>query len=150
MNERRYWVIVGSRANYEVSRERGFTVQGIKAKHRKKAEQIRPGDRMLYYLTGLMVMAGIITVTSDCYEDQTPIWPCKPEKPELFPWRFKTEPYLIPTDESGFVPVTPIHGQLSYLKKWPEKNWTLGFQGNVHQWPEPDYLLVESLLKQSI
>ena len=148
-----YWVVVGSRENHEISRDLGFTIQGIKSRQRKKAEQIEPGDRMIYYLTGgLKVLAGIVTVKSPMTEDYTEIWDCSSSRngrKEVYPYRFKIEPYLIPEDESGFVSVAPIHSQLQYLKKWPEKNWTLGFQGNLHQWPKEDYLLVETLFKQN-
>lgn len=149
--DRNYWVVVGSKENYDISKERDFTIQGIKSRQRKKAELIRPGDRMIYYLTGLMVLAGIVTVKSPMVEDYTEIWTCSSSrsgKPEVYPYRFQIEPYLIPADESGLVKVAPIHGDLEYLKKWPEKNWTLGFQGNLHQWPQHDYQLAEALFKQ--
>ncbi len=145
-----YWVVVGSKGNYDISKNLGFTIQGLKSRHQKKADQMKPGDKMIYYLTGgSKALGGIVTVKSLYVEDFTEIWDCSSSartgKPEMYPFRFKIEPYLIPDDESGFVEVTPIHTQLQYLKKWPEKNWTLGFQGNVHHWPEVDYRLVEAL-----
>lgn len=138
-----YWLTVGSRENFEISRARGFDVLGIKSTHRKKATQIRPGDRVLYYLTGLMVLAGSVTVRSAMVEDQTPIWTCSSVKngqPEVYPYRFAIVPTLIPADEQGFLPVQAIREDLIYLQKWPAKNWTLGFQGNLHQWPEADFM----------
>ncbi len=149
-----YWVVVGSKENYDISKKLGFTLQGLKSRHQKKAEQIQPDDKMIYYLTGgLKSLGGIVTVKSPYVEDYTEIWNCSSSmksgerkgKKEVYPFRFRIEPYLIPADESGFVEVAPIHTQLQYLKKWPEKNWTLGFQGNVHHWPEADYRLVEAL-----
>lgn len=146
------WVLVGSKANYDISRNLGFTLQGIKSTRRKKAEEVRPGDKFIFYITGMMVLGGIISVKSHCVEDFTPIWDCSsgPRAKELFPYRFKTEPYLVPSDDSGLMPVAPIHQNLEYLKKWPEKNWTLGFQGNVHQWPESDYVFVEKLFREQL
>ena len=145
-----YWVIVGSQENYNISRAYGFTLQGITSRHRKKAEQIQPGDKFIYYLTGVMALGGIVTVESHYIEDYTPVWKCSSNKrvAEVYPFRFKIKPYLVPADEKGLIPVTPLHDQIQYLKKWPEKNWTLGFQGNVHQWPEADYHLVENLFQQ--
>lgn len=146
-----YWVVVGSKPNYDITRDNGFTLVGIKSTRRKKAEEIRPDDKIIFYITGMMVLGGIVTVKSYCVEDFTPIWSCssgkEKGKEERFPYRFKTEPYLIPADDSGLLAVAPFHDQLEYLKKWPEKNWTLGFQGAVHQWPEADYKLVESMFK---
>jgi predicted RNA-binding protein len=146
-----YWVLVGSKSNYDISRQLGFTLQGIKSNRRKQAELVKPGDKFLFYLTGLMRLGGIISVLSHCVEDFSPIWDCsRDKKPEVFPYRFKTEPYLVPESDEGLIPVAPIHEQLQYLKKWPEKNWTLGFQGHIHQWPETDYRLVEDLFRQQL
>ncbi len=147
MAEQQHWVVVGSKENYDISKDLGFTVQGVKTRQRKKAHQMKPGDKMVYYLTGLMVVAGIATIKSEVYEDDSFIWPCSSAKPDPYPWRFKIEPDVIPKNETDFVSVRPIAPQLQYLKKWPEKNWTLGFQGNVHQWPKQDYELVRKLLK---
>lgn len=135
------WLIVGSAENFEISQSHGFTVQGIKSRHRKKAGLIHPGDRMIYYLTGLQVLAGIVRVTSQFYEDHTPIWTCSSRGGEVYPWRFRTEPELI-LDKTQYLPTVEVHEQLEYLKKWPPAHWRLGFQGNVHHWPMADYLLV--------
>jgi hypothetical protein len=48
-----YWIIVGSPENFARTRARGFTVQGIKSRHRKKAEKMKPGDKIVWYLTGV-------------------------------------------------------------------------------------------------
>lgn len=145
-----YWVIVGSKENYDISRAHGFKIQGIKSRHRKKAEQMHPGDRFIYYITGLMALGGIVSVESDYVEDYTPLWKCSSNKRqmEIYPFRFKIKPYLIPADDSGLLPVAPLHTQIQYLRKWPEANWTLGFQGNVHHWPQADYQLVETLFSK--
>ncbi|MBK8189249.1 MAG: EVE domain-containing protein [Vampirovibrionales bacterium] len=151
--EPQYWLTVGSRENFEISRARGFNLLGIKSTHRKKAAQIRPGDGVLYYLTGLMVLAGGVSVQSEMFEDETQVWTCssvKNGKPEVYPYRFHIKPTLIAPSESGFLPVREIREQLAYLRKWPEKNWTLGFQGNLHLWPESDFRLAYAALTERL
>ena len=37
-----YWIIVGSIDNFRKSAEMGFTLQGLKSRHRKKAERMAP------------------------------------------------------------------------------------------------------------
>lgn len=143
------WLIVGSHENYEISRQHGFTVQGVKSRARKKAHQVQPGDTFMYYLTGLMVISGIVTVESDTYEDHTRIWPCTSNAEEVYPWRFKTQPLITLSDKDAFVSVKPLAEKLTYLTKWPAKNWTLGFQGNMHLWPEEDYQLVKPLIEEA-
>ena len=75
-----YWIIVGSPENFARTAERGFTVQGLKSRHRKKAERMRPGDKIVYYLTGVKALAGIATVTSPYFESHERIWESKDEK----------------------------------------------------------------------
>ena len=43
-------MLVSGLDNFRASRARGFTVQGIKSRHRKKAEKMQVGDRVLYYI----------------------------------------------------------------------------------------------------
>ena len=49
-----YWMLVSSPDNYRKTLEHGFTVQGIKSRHRKRAETMRSGDRLVFYVTGRM------------------------------------------------------------------------------------------------
>ena len=58
----RFWIIVGSIDNFRTTAELGFTVQGMKSRHRKKAERMGPGDKIVYYLTGLKAFAGVATI----------------------------------------------------------------------------------------
>lgn len=145
VSETQYWLVVGSKENFETTKQNGFTIQGVKKRYRKKAEQMKPGDKIIYYLTGLMVIAGVVTVQSECFEDETFIWPCTNPN-ETYPWRVKIEADFVP-EEAGYLSVKEIKDKLTYLEKWPEKSWTLGFQGNVHQWPQADYLMVRKALE---
>ena len=63
-----YWIVVGSPGNFEKTAEYGFTVQGLKSRHRKKAERMNPGDKIVYYITGKKAFAGIVTVESPYFE----------------------------------------------------------------------------------
>jgi hypothetical protein len=143
------WVIVSSPENFATTAELGFTLQGIKSRHRKKAEQIRPGDTVIYYITGKQALAAIAQVTSSYFEDQTRVWNCKSNRDtEVYPFRFRLAPDLI-LPESAYLPAQDLAGQLTYLKKWPAEHWRLGFQGNIHLWPEADYQLArEAMLAQ--
>ncbi len=137
-----YWVIVSSEENFEITKSLGFTIQGIKSRHRKKAQAIHPGDKLIYYVTGLQVLSSIVTVTSDYWEEHTSVWKCKSNRDtELYPFRFKIMPDVI-LEKSQYLPVVELVPQIQYLKKWPAAHWHLGFQGNVHHWPESDYQLV--------
>ena len=43
----------------------------------------------------------------------------------------------------------PIVRTLTYPKRWPEKNWTLAFQGNVHSLSEEDYQILAGAVRQN-
>ena len=54
-------MIVSSPDNFRKTREHGFTIQGLKSRHRRRVETMRVGDRMLYYVTGRMAFAASVT-----------------------------------------------------------------------------------------
>ena len=140
-----YWIIVGSPDNVAKTRDLGFIVQGVKSRHRKKAERMKPGDKLIYYVTGLKSFAGISTVTSPFFESHEPIWrsgdPKKAE--EDYPFRVRTEPDLI-LAEGEYIDAEPIARQMAYAAKWPAANWTLAFQGNVHEIGALDFELIRN------
>ena len=134
-----YWIIVTSRENYEATRDRNFTIQGVKSRHRKKAMEMQPGDKLIYYVTGIQQFAGTAEVTSTFFEDDEPIWKSKGKKQdENYPWRVHIKPERI-LDEAGWVDSEEFKDKLEYIKKWPAEHWKLAFQGNVHNIPAADY-----------
>ena len=138
-----YWIVVGSPENFARTAEHGFTVQGLKSRHRKKAERMKPGDKIVYYLTGRKAFGGIATIQSPYYESHERIWESgDPKKAaEDYPFRVNIAPDMIlPVDDA--VPAEPIARQMAYVAKWPAANWTLAFQGNVHEIGEADYRLI--------
>ena len=137
-----YWIIVSSLTNHHITRDRGFDLQGLKSRQRKKLELVHPGDKFIYYTTGVKKFAGITTVTGAGFEDHAPIWKSgDKKKQDDYPYRFPIA-LDIWLDDDEMVDAEAMARQMTYTKKWPEKNWTLAFQGNVHQIEEPDYLFL--------
>lgn len=144
-----YWVIVSSPDNFARSREICFTMQGVKSRHRKKAERMKPGDKIVYYLTGLKAFGGISTITSPAFESHERIWASGDPKKQAedYPYRVQTSPDLI-LDDGSYAAAEPITRQMDYVAKWPAANWTLAFQGNVHEISERDFERIrEALVK---
>jgi hypothetical protein len=144
-----YWIIVSSPDNFARSREIGFTMQGIKTRHRKKAERMKPGDRIVYYLTGLKAFGGISTITSPYFESHDRIWASGDPKKQAedYPYRVQTSPDLI-LDEGAYADAEPIARQMAYVARWPAANWTLAFQGNVHEISAGDFDLIRDVLSK--
>jgi len=143
------WIITGSLDNFRATREHGFTVQGLKSRHRKTAEKIRPGDRITWYITGIKAFGATATVTSEYFEDHTPIW-CATgnKKADDYPFRFNIEPNVV-LDEEHFVDAEPVARQLKHVAKWPAENWTLAFQGNIRAVDDEDFEIIEQAIKDA-
>ena len=134
-------MVVSSPDNFRKTREHGFSIQGLKSRHRRRVETMRVGDRVLYYITGRMGFAATVTVASPMYEDHTPIWRSA-RRDEDYPWRvhIRLDQLL---EEPDWVLAKHIAYRLEYVKKWPPEHWTLAFQGHLHQLPRADFSLLE-------
>jgi predicted RNA-binding protein len=136
-----YWMVVSSPDNFRKTREHGFTIQGLKSRHRRRVETMRVGDRLLYYVTGRMGFAATVTVASPMYEDHTPIWRSA-RRDEDYPWRVHIRADTI-LNEADWVPAKDIAYRLDYVRKWPPEHWTLAFQGHIHMLNRNDFAVIE-------
>lgn len=117
-------------------------IAAMKAKRKSFAEQVMPGDKVVFYLTKIGKFGGAAEFTSKFREDKSKIF--TEEKPgEVHPWRFDVK-FEAKLDERDYVPSENFKDKLKYLKKWPAKYWKLGFQGNVHEIGKEDW---ETLVK---
>ena len=142
------WILTGSLDNFRATRDHGFRLIGAKEGRRRMAEQIEPGDRIVFYVSGVQAFAGMVRVTGEMYEARERIWPSKPGKADAYPWRFETEPELV-LDEDGFVPAVELAGELEHVRKWPAEHWTLAFQGQLRAVSDADASLIESRIRES-
>jgi hypothetical protein len=142
------WILTGSPENFAATREHGFKVIGMKEMRRNMAEQIAPGDEIVFYLTRVKAFGGIVRVTGEMYEDRTKIWPGKPGKVDPYPWRFDTEPVLI-LDEDAWVPAEELAPELEHVRKWPLEHWTLAFQGQLRTVSGADSKLLTERLREA-
>ena len=142
------WLLVSSPDNFETSRARGFDIAGMKSRHRKKAERVTAGDRVIYYLTGIKSVGGLSEVTGPSYKDDTPIWVSN-KLGEEYPFRFPV--HLVYARPAGdYLPLDSIVHALTYPKRWPPEHWTLAFQGNVHVLSDADYDLIAEALREPV
>ena len=140
------WILTGSLDTFRATWDHGFGLIGVKEGRRGMAEQIEPGDRIVFYVTGLQAFGGIVRVTGEMFEDRTRVWPGKPGKADPYPWRFQTEPETI-LAEDEFVPAAELAGELEHVAKWPAEHWHLAFQGQLRTVSEADRELLESRIR---
>ncbi len=150
MTERRpqSWILTGSLDNFRASREHGFEVVGLKERRRRLAEQVEPGDRMVFYVTGVQAFGAMARIVGELYEDRTRIWPGKPGKADDYPWRFPAEPELV-LPEASFVPAVELAPRLEHVRRWPAEHWQLAFQGQLRPVSRRDAELLESRIREA-
>jgi hypothetical protein len=137
-------MIVTTADNFARTRARRFTVQGVKARHRRMAGRIAPGDRVCWYLVGIAGFVATATVTSPVYEDATPIW-VSTGRPDPYPWRFRIARDIVRT-VGDVVPAASLVARLAFTRRWPAAHWRLAFQGNLHEMGARDFAVIERAL----
>jgi hypothetical protein len=140
----RTWILTGSPENHAATEAHGFSVIGLKERNHNRALEIEPGDRIVFYMTRLMVFAASVRVEGEMYEERTRIWPGKPGRADPYPWRFPTSPEVI-LSQDEWVPAESMVDRLEHIQKWPREHWTLAFQGQVRPVSERD---AEALLER--
>ena len=144
-----HWMIVMTPENFEITRSRGLDLIGLKARHRKKAERMAVGDRILYYVSGVQVFPATATVSSAFFEDHAPIWLNTERKPDVSQWRVRTRADVI-LQQYEYIDAHQVAPRLLYVKRWAPEDWPLAFQGQVHLLSSADFSLVEGEMRRTI
>lgn len=139
----RNWIVVGGPEIFATTRELGFTRHGFKSTRRGMAAKMAPGDRLAFYITGRKQFAGAVTVTSEMAEDRSRVWTSAKKPDELYPFRVGIKSDII-LDEADWLDAEPYHDRFSWTRRWPRKNWTLAYQGNLHEIPAEDFDLLRA------
>ena len=143
-----YWIVVGMPENYQVAMKRRFDMFGFKSTRRRESGEMRPGDKLVFYLTGVKKFAGIATVTSESYEEHRKVFMSEKKPGEDFPFRVKTKAYIALT-EGQWLNVPDYVPLLEFTRKGAIKSWGMVFQGNLHKISEADYKLLERDMRAS-
>ncbi len=141
------WINVGSVDNFEVLRERGFDLSPFKASREKQSSEMRPGDRIVYYLTKDVLFGGVVEVTGEMFADTSDIGLRSDGKPgEDYPYRIATKPVVI-AKPGNAIDVREITDLLDKTRNFGPKKLGMCFRGNLHKISEGDLKTIEQLLK---
>ena len=143
-----YWMFVESPENFAISRDLGFTLHGLGPKYRKRAERMRPEDRVVFYVSGLRKWVATATITSRYFEDKTPIWKSVSRNGDL-PYRVKLAPDIV-VDEADYIDALILAPRLEYVKRWAPEDWPLAFFDRLHLLPQRDFRLIEGEMKRVV
>lgn len=144
-----HWMVTLTPENFEATQRHGFKTIGLKTHHRRKAERMVPGDRVLYFLTGARVFPAVATVTSSFFEDHRPIWVNREQRPDSFPWRVNVRPDIV-LERADWLDAYQIAPRLLYVKRWPPELWPLAFQGSIHLLSSQDFRLIEGEMERLV
>lgn len=140
-----FWMIVSSLENFQITRDLGFTAQGLKAQHRRKIQRIENGDRVLFYVYGSRKFTATATATSSYVEDDSGTW--QKEGRAGWPYRIQIKPEVV-LDDNQYIDANLLAPRLDYIRRWPPENWHMAFIGNLHLLPKNDFLLIEEEMKK--
>lgn len=142
-----HWMVNLTPENYEITRQLGFSVLGLKTRHRRKAERMAPGDRVLYFVSRWNAFPAVATITSTFFEDHRPIWINYDQKPDSYPWRVSTRPDIV-LEPREWIDAFQIAPRMLYVKRWPPEMWPLAFQGSIHLLSSQDFRLIEEEMQR--
>ncbi len=136
-----YYLDLFTGKTWEEFLKRGATITGFKARRKKFAQQIKPGDYFLCYLTGISRFVAVLEVQSDCYIDNEIIW-----EDQAFPVRFDVKMIHQLTPETA-VPVLDLKDKLTIFTGLKSKHaWTGFFRGSPAAFnPEDGKIIVEAI-----
>ena len=138
----RYWLDLFTGTTWKQFREAGASVSGFRESRWKTVQRIKPGDFLLCYVTGIMRWVGLLEVTSDAYQDSSPIW-----GDEVFPSRLHVSP-LIALDPEYGVPLFSLRDKLSFFRNMSSPvAWTGQFRGSPKEFKREDGGIIAAALK---
>ena len=143
---RTYWMLAISQENFEITRDRGFDVQGVDSRNRRKAVRMSQDDRIIYYITDRREFTATATVTSGHFRDDSRIWKHYREK-ETFPHRVNLSSDVVLEGDQR-ISAYEIGPSLEYVKKWAPEHWELAFFGMLHIFPQRDFNLLEGEMRR--
>jgi hypothetical protein len=144
-----HWMIALTPENYRATVDHGFSTLGVKMRHRRKAERMAQGDRVLFFISQRNAFPAVATITSSFFEDHRPIWINYEQKPDSYPWRVSIRPDIA-LDESDWIDAHEIAPRMMYVKRWPPELWPLAFQGSIHLLSAQDFRLIEREMERLV
>src|SRR3990172_4340761 len=131
-----------------IAEQRGFDIFGFKSPRRSEVSGMKPGDKLIFYLTKIMQFGGLAEVTSEYFEDHAKVFRSEKKPSEDYPFRVNVKPIVVLSPDQ-YLDVKEIAPGMEFTKKWPAEHWRLAFQGNLHEIPEVDYKRIEGLMRQA-
>ena len=140
---RTYWLCLFTRTTWQEFLAAGATVSAFRLARSRTVHQMRPGDYLLCYLTGVSRFVGTLEVTGEPYDDATPIL-----EDDAFPCRVPVRVVSRLTPETA-IPVKGLSDRLSMFRDMKGPNaWTGPFRRSPTRWREDDGQVVVEAIRR--
>lgn len=144
MSSPRYWLDLFTGTTWKEFLEAGAEVSGFRESRWTTVRKIKPGDRLICYLTGVSRFIGMLEVTSEPYKDDEPIW-----SDEDFPCRMRVRPLVALTPEIA-VPIHNLRSHLSIFENLTSPHaWTGRLRGSPAKWSVGDGEAIFTALREA-
>ena len=144
MSERNYWLSIFNIKTWQQFLSFGGNTAGFSEVRWSVVQQLRQGDYLLCYLTGISRWVGILEVKSEAFIDKTPIW-----GRGVYPCRIEVRQVLTLTPETA-VPVLDMKDQLTVFQGLANpKIWSVSFRASPFKWKLEDGKAVFNAIQEA-
>jgi hypothetical protein len=144
MGTRNYWLDLFTWSTWQEFLDAGAQISGFREGRWGMVQQIRPGDYLICYLTGISRWIGVLEVVSGPFKDDTLIW-----KDEVFPCRVRVKLLVDLTPETA-APIAELRDQLSIFENVSSPiSWTGHLRGSPTKWKASDGEVVVKAVQEA-
>lgn len=141
----RHWTDLFTYKTWQEFLQAGASVSGFSEKRWSTVKQMKSGDILLCYMTGISRFFALLEVTGEPYLDESPIW-----QDATFPARVPVRVVLSLSPEHA-VPVASLAADLSYFKNASSPyTWTGHFRGSPTLEKPDDAEIIVAALKAAV
>jgi hypothetical protein len=109
-----YYTDLFSPETYEAIAKSARDISGFRLNQQPHAQRIKPGDRLVWYMTKLSRWFGVLEVQGECFLDETPLFYTSDDP---FVVRFKVKPIVwLPKDKAVPIHEPVVWDHLSFTK----------------------------------
>jgi hypothetical protein len=139
-----YWLDLFTYKSWNEFLAAGGDVSGFAASRWNTVRRMKTGDLLLCYLTGISRFVGVLEVTGDPFQSESPIW-----SDGTFPSRVHVQ-VVHQLDAETAVPVLDLRNDLTVFQGLNNPNyWSGAFRGSPARWNEQDGSIVMAAVAEA-
>lgn len=139
-----HYMIVTNEIDYEWDIDNQFACAGFPNRNKKSVEQMKKGDKIVYYVTKISKFMAVVEVTGEYFFSQEPIWD---DPYDLWPHRVHTKPIIYSEDFEDGIYIKDIWEDLDFITN--KTRWGSQVQGSFRRISEHDFnVILESVRKK--